>query len=188
MKKAIIFLLTVCMVLSAAGCTLPIDSLSSTKPTETTPPKPEETVFNIDTYHLKLTADSTFSENTGGSFDLQITNGHAYVSVMAYHYIDLPTGVTPQDVLEMQNEDLFSKREHVTTIEETKTESNAQQTITHGLYSAERDGVKNYYASYLVDLPEAEVFAWVLVTAVPSYLVENQEFLHNIVCSLASNK
>ena len=189
MKKAFVVLLTVCMLLSAAGCTLPIDSVSSTKPTETTPPtKPAETVFPIDTYQLKITADSTFSEKTGGSFDLQITNGSTYVSVMAYKHIDLPTGLTPQDVWGKQNEQLFGKRENVATVEETKTESTAQKSITHALYSAEKDGVKNYYASYLVDFPAEQTFAWVLVTAMPSYFVENQAYLHNIVCSLTPNK
>lgn len=189
MKKAFILLMTVCMLLSAAGCTLPIDSVSSTKPEETTPPtKPAETVFSIDSYQLKITADSTFFDKTGGSFDLQITNGRAYVSVMAYKYIDLPSGLTPLDVLDMQNEDIFSKRTNVTTVEETTTESTSQKSITHALYSAEKDGAKNYYASYLVDFPAEQTFAWVLVTAMPSYFVENQEYLHNIVCSLTPNK
>ena len=54
------------------------------------------------------------------------------------------------------------------------------------MYSAERDGVKNYYVTYLVDIPLEETFAWVLVTAAPSYLDNNQEYLHNIVCSLTT--
>ena len=188
MKKAIILLLTAFMLFSTVGCTIPIDSLSSSKPTESSPSKPKETVFPIDSYHLQITADSTFSQNTGGSFDLQITNGSAYISIMAYKYIDLPTGLTPLDVLKKQNEDLFSKRNNVTTVEDVKTQSTSQQSITHALFSAERDGVKNYYASYLVDFPAEQTFAWVLVTATPSYFVENQEYLHNIVCSLTPYK
>ena len=88
----------------------------------------------------------------------------------------------------MQNEDLFSRRTAVTVIEEAKTQSQAKQVVTQALYSAEKDGVKNYYATYLIDLADAETFAWVLVTAMPSYLDDNQEYLHNIVCSLTSTK
>lgn len=181
MKKVIIVLLLIaCMLFSAAGCSVTRDTTSLSKPTEA--------VFSIDNYQLQITADSTFQEKTGGNYDLQITNGNTYISIMAYKYIDLPENLTPLDVYDMQNEDLFSKRTAVTIIEETKTQSLSQCTITHALYSAEKDGVKNYYASYLVDLPDEETFAWVLVTAMPSYLDNNRDYLHNIVCSLTTIK
>lgn len=183
MKKAFLILLTVCLLFSAAGCTIPMDSIIVTDPTQTDP-KPVETVFTMDNYHLQITADSTFEDKTAGSYDLQITNGHTYVSIMAYKYIDLPTDVTPLDVLDMQNKDLLSKRTNVTTVEETSTKTLSQGTVTQALFSAEKDGNKNYYASYLIDMPEAQTFAWVLVSAVPSYLVENREYLDSIVCSL----
>ena len=178
MKKAIILLLAVCILCSAAGCSgiNDISSLSSSA----------EKVFTLDSYHLQITADRTFQENTGGSFDLQITNENAYISIMAYHYIDLPENTTGQDVYDLQNEDLFSKREAVTLIEGDETQTLSQGTVTYGLHSAERDGVKNYYATYLVDLPEKETLAWVLVTAIPSYYQNNMEYLHNIVCSLTA--
>ena len=170
MKKAIVFLLSVVMLVSAAGC-----SGNTAEPT----------VFSIDDYGLQLTADSTFREKTGGSFDLQITNGKAYVSIMAYKYIDLPADTTPLDVYETQNADLFGKREAVTAIEADKTQAVSHGTMTYALYSAQRDGVKNYYATYMMDFPEDETFAWVLITATPSYLDANRDSLHSIVCSLA---
>ncbi len=176
MKKVSVILLVICMLFSAAGCTVwdEVNSLVT----------PQEAVFSIDGYGLQVTADSTFEEKTGGSFDLQITNGSCYVSFMVYKYVDLPEGVTPLDAYEMQNEDLLSKRTAVKTVEETETQSIPQGTLTKTLYSAEKDGNKNYYASYLIDLPNAENFAWVLVTATPSYLENNRDYLHNIVCSL----
>ena len=178
MKKVFVIFLMACMLFSAAGCSVLNDADSLLKPTEA--------VFTIDRYHLQITADSTFQEKTGGSYDLQITNGSTYISIMAYKYIDLPENLTPQNVYDMQNEDLFSKRTAVTTIEEAKTQALSQRTITHALYSAEKDGVKNYYASYLVDLPDKETFAWVLISAMPSYLDDNRAYLHDIVCSLTA--
>ena len=178
MKKAIVILLIACMLFSVSGCSLQ-DSTASLS-------SPAEEVFLIDSYGLQITADSTFYENTGGSFDLQITNDKAFVSIMPYEYIDLPEGVTPQDALDIQNEELFSKRSAVAVVEEVQTQSLSQGTVTYAMYSAERDGVKNYYATYIVDIPDAETFAWVLVTAAPSYLDSNQEYLHDIVCSLTS--
>lgn len=180
MKKAIVLLLVVCVLYSAAGCSALNTIISSTEPAEK--------VFLLDSYHLMITADDTFYEKTGGSFDLQITNDNTYISIMAYNYIDLPQDTTPQDVYDVQNEEVFSKREAVAVVEEVKTQSLPQGEVVYAVYSAERDGVKNYYATYLVDLPENETFAWVLVTAVPSYFVNNADYLHNIVCSLMATE
>lgn len=176
MKKAIAVLLTLCVLFGAVGCSIPEGMKSVIKPTEKD--------FTIDSYDLRITADSSFREDTGGSFDLQITNDDAYVSVMAYKYMDLPEGTTPQDVYEIQNEDIFSKRTAVKVVEDTKEEKVDQRTVTYAVHSAERDGTKNYYATYLVDCPEQEICAWVLVTAMPSYMDKNRDYLHDIVCSL----
>lgn len=170
MKKVAVIILAVCMLLS--GCSVLEDVTPFIEITEKG--------FSVEDYGLQITADSTFRENTGGSFDLQITNDDAYISVMAYKYIDLPEDTTPADVFDMQNDDLLSKRTAVNVIEEATTEG----AITKALYSAEKDGVKNYYGSYLMDFPEAQTFAWVLVTAVPSYFESNRAYLDGIVCSL----
>lgn len=185
MKKVSIVLLVLCMMFSAAGCGNLEEVNSLLTPEEVNSLlTPKEAVFSIDSYGLQVTADSTFHDETGGNFDLQIANGSCYVSFMAYKYIDLPEGVTPADAYEIHNEDLLSKRTAVKTVEETETQTLPQGTLMKTLYSAERDGVKNYYASYMIDLPDAETCAWVLVTATPSYLVHNREYLHDIVCSL----
>lgn len=176
MKKTVLFTLALCLLLSVTGCSLPEMPGAATEPAEK--------VFTVDTYQLQLTADSSFQENTAGSFDLQITNGQCYISIMAYSYIDLPQDTTPADVYEMQNQDLFGKREHVTAVEDTVTQAPSGALVSYGLYSAERDGTKNYYATYLMDFPDGETFAWVLVTSAPSYMEANREMLHNYVCSL----
>ena len=174
MKKVIVTLLLVFVVFS--GCSVLNDIA------------PEEAVFSINDYHLQITADSTFQQKTGGNFDLQITNNKAYISIMAYKYTDLPSNVTPLDVYDTQNEDLLGKRTAVAVIEEAQTQTLSQHQITQALYSAEKDGVKNYYAAYLIDLPNEETFAWILVTAAPSYFDANRDYLHNIVCSLTTAK
>lgn len=174
-KRILVLLMAVFLLLSAAGCSMPNGA---------SPVAPTEAVFSVENYPFQITADSTFRENTGGSFDLQITNDRCYVSIMAYAYIDLPSDTTPLDVFAMQNEDLLNRREAVTLIEEAATQTTDRCVLTQALYSAEKDGTKNYYATYLLDFPQDQVFAWVLVTAAPSYLTNNREMLHNIVCSL----
>jgi len=179
MKKTILVFLAACMLFFVTGCSALNNTGSVFQPTET--------VFSIDDYRLQITADRSFREETGGAFDLQITNDKAFVSIMAYKYMDLPEGMTPQDVYEIQNEELFSKRTAVKVVEETKTQTISQKEITCAMYSAEREGIKNYYRTYLVDIPLEETLAWVLVTATPSYLDNNQEYLNNIVCSLTTS-
>ncbi len=169
MKKAILFILISCILFSNIGCTLI---------------QPSEKIFSIDNYNLQITADSTFSQENDSNFDLQITNDKAYISIFAFKYIDLSNEQTPLDIFDKQNEDIFSRRTEVNLIEETKSQSFSNHTITQALYSAEKDGVKNYYAPYLIDFPEDDVFAWVLITATPSYLIDNREYLNNIVCTL----
>ncbi len=177
MRKIFVFLLTACMVLSFASCAafdIVINEL-----------KPQEKVFLVENYNLKITADDTFKDKTGGSFDLQITNEQSYVSIMAYKYEDLSEGQTTMDIYDAQHEDLLGKRENVSTIEERKTEEKSEYTLTQTLFSAENNGVENYYLSYLIDFKDYGTFAWVMVTGTPSYIKSQREYFHNIVCSLA---
>ncbi len=178
MKKVMVFLLAVCVLWSAVGCSALGNIHSSAEPVRKT--------FLLESYSLQIMADESFYEKTGGSFDLQLTNDSAYISIMAYKYSDLPEGTTARDVYDIQNQDIFSKRDAVTEIEKTETFSLPQGEAIYGVHTAERDGSENYYATYLIDLPEAEILAWVLVTALPSYYQNNKEHLHNIVCSLTA--
>jgi len=180
LKKLFIGILLLCVIFSVSGCTVMHDLLA--------PSVLEETVFTVDDYNLQITADSNFQQNASDNFDLQINNIRSYISIMAYKYIDLAQNTSPQDIYDWQNEDMFSRRENVTVVEPTQTQNLPQCTIVRTLYSAESaesSGVKNYYASYLVDFPEEETFAWVVVTALPSYFEKNSEYLHDIVASLS---
>lgn len=172
MKKAGILLLVICILCSAAGCSLAA----------------KEKGFSVENYQLSIVADDTYREKTGGSFDLQITNDLCYISIMAFYYEDLPLGVTPLDVYDIQNEDFSGKREDVTLVEEQKTQTLPQGEATYCVLSAKNNGIENYYAVYLIDLPEQETFAWVMVSATPLYYKANAQRLHNYVCSLSSTK
>lgn len=178
MKKGMAVILVICLLFSVSGCAVLEDAASLLDP--------KEAVFTVERFPMQITADSTYRESTGGEFDLQITNRRSYISIMAYAYTDLPSGVTVMDVYDMQNEDLFSKRTAVTDIEEAKTQTTPQCVRTYALYSAEKDGVKNYYGTYMIDFPNEEIFAWVLFSATPSYFESNRDSLHSIVCSLTT--
>jgi len=176
MKKIVICILVLCVILSISGCNSIEEILS--------PSAPETAIFNIAGYGLQLTADTDFRESTGGNYDMQITNDDCYISIMAFSYIDLPQDVSPADVYDMQNQDLFSRRENTVIIEALQTKSDSGRTILRTLYSAEKSGSKNYYGSYLIDFPTEKTFAWILVSAVPSYYQSHSTYLHGIVTSL----
>jgi len=180
MKKILALFYTVCLLLAATGCSAVyrIDFAANTK----------DTVFSIKDYGLQITADGSFHLTDADNFDLQITNKDAYISIYAYKYTDLPYGLTPNDIYDMQNEDIFSKRTNVTVIDEVKSQSSEAVTITYEVYSAQKNGNENYYATYLVDFPHDKTFAWVLVSATPEYFNDNKERLHNIVCSITTTE
>lgn len=141
--------------------------------------------FEIPSYGLSFTADGDFEEaESGGGWNIQITDGAAYFSIMAYEYADLSEGQTPEDVYRYHNEDIFSRRENVTVVTEEKGEIWNEITYLNTVYSAEKDGVKNYYSSYLVDMEQDGIFAWVLVTSTPSYLEKNSEEFKEMVRSI----
>lgn len=174
MKKAMIFVLVVCILCSSAGCSV------------LTPAEPVQKTFLLESYNLQIVADDTYYEKTGGSFDLQLTNENSYISIMVYRYSDLPESTTARDVYDIQNQDIFSKRDAVAEIEKTETFSLPQGEAIRGAYTAKRDGSENYYVTYLIDIPEEEVLAWVLVTTLPTYYPNHKEHLDSIVCSLSA--
>ena len=81
---------------------------------------------------------------------------------------------------------LLGKRDNVTALEAIKTQTLPGCNISYEMFSAEKDGVENHYATYLMDFPDSRICAWVVITATPSYMTKNRETLHNIACTLSS--
>lgn len=144
--------------------------------------------FKVEGYDITLTASKEWEKSADTSFDLQIGNGSSYLSIMAYDKIDLAERETPEDIYDWHNEDLFSRRDNVKLVEEPVTYTSNGKVITRTMYSAERDGVKNYYCSCLVTFEDDEdVFAWVILTGTPSYLVDHRDDILEIVDTMACN-
>lgn len=168
MKKALILSLILCVVLSAAGCSL-------------FNPAPKD--FEVADYNMVITADEGFTEDTGGEWSLQITNYKTYISVMPFTYEELGD-ITPEEIYSLQNEDIFTRREDTEVLEEETKKTENGKTIIRTVFSAVLDGDENYYVCYLVDIPESELCAWVLVTTLPEYYDSIKEKSDTIVASL----
>ena len=168
MKKTLILSLVLCILLSAAGCSL-------------LNPAPKD--FEVADYNMVITADEGFKEDTGGEWSLQITNYQTYISVMPFTYEELDD-ITPEEIYALQNEDIFTRREDTKVLEEETSKTENGKTIIRTVFSAVLDGDENYYVCYLVDIPESELCAWVLVTTLPEYYNSVKENSDTIVASL----
>ena len=168
MKKTLIFSLILSLLLSAAGCSL-------------LNPAPKD--FDVADYNMVITADEGFKEDTGGDWSLQITNYKTYISVMPFTYEELDD-ITPEEIYSLQNEDIFTRREDTKVLEEEAKKTENGKTIIRTAFSAVLDGEENYYVCYLVDIPESEICAWVLVTTLPEYYNSVKENSDTIVASL----
>ncbi len=172
MKKTLILSLVLCILLSAAGCSL-------------LNPAPKD--FEVADYNMVITADEGFTEDTGGEWSLQITNYKTYISVMPFTYEELGD-ITPEEIYSLQNEDIFTRREDTEVLEEETKKTENGKTIIRTVFSAVLDGDENYYVCYLVDIPESELCAWVLVTTLPEYYDSIKENSDTIVASLKVNE
>lgn len=175
MKRIISFFLAVILTASVSGCGRLVNMTV----------KDEEAFFQVPMYEVGITAPGYFEKvESSGGWDMQLFDGSVYVSLMVYNYSDLAEGTSPKDVYDFQNEDIFSRRENVAVIIEEKGEILNGAVFVGTRYTGEQDGFKNYYDSYLVDMEEHSVFAWVLVTGTPSVIENRTEELKEIVYSV----
>lgn len=139
--------------------------------------------FYIEDYDISLSVPKEWREyDSESEYDLYLTNGESYLGVMTYYMIDLPKGYTIEGVYEIQNDDFLSRRENVEIVEPQKTISFEGKKITTTMFSGERDGGKNYYYSCLVTFDDnPDVFAWILISALPSRMLRQQEDMLNII-------
>ncbi len=145
-----------------------------------------EKSFVVKDYNVKISFPQKWRVETKNKnpFDLQCTNGDSFASVFVFYKVDLAEGQTPQDIFHTQNEDLINKRENVKIINEEKTEMIADKQIRTMLFSAEKEGTKNYYYCNLIEFGEAsDRFVWILFAAYPSYALANIETMKKIVAS-----
>lgn len=170
-KKNIIIMMILMVFLS--GCGINTDVQDERKDKE----------FYIEDYGISLLVPKEWEEcELESECDLYLTNGESYLGVMAYYLIDLPKEYTIERYYEIQNENFLSRRENVEIVEPQKTISCEGKKITTTMFSGERDGGKSYYYICLVTFDDnPDVFAYVLISAIPSKMLKQQEDMLNII-------
>ena len=133
-------------------------------------------------YNFAISLPEGWKELADTNFDLQLTNGKAYLSVFVYFKNELAEYQSPLDVHEEHIEELFSGRENVRKLKEENIKELPDKEIYSVLYSAEYKGVENYYYCNLLDFKEgSDIFSWIVITTLPSYFEENNTLLDEII-------
>lgn len=145
----------------------------------------DKNIIKVEKYNINFTFPKDWEKVTKETpYDLQCTNNEAFASVFGYYKIDLTEEQTPLDIFNYQKDNIFSKRENVNTITEQTVNEYGDKKIYSQLYSAEKDGSKNYYYCNLIEFSEESgEFAWVVFTALPSYAEEHIDEWNSILTS-----
>lgn len=118
-------------------------------------------------------------------YDIRILNDDiGYNGMFVYTKEDVNEGTTPLNVLELQVEDLMSKREKVEKVEDIKTTEVDGKKISTALYSAEKDGSKNMYYFNLIEFTNnKDIFAVSIQTFLPEDLKKGRIEVDKIIQS-----
>lgn len=126
-------------------------------------------------------------------FDIQYFSASRNMNtgVFLYKSEDLASEMTPQGTLAWHIEDIGSKRESFTLVEEQQTRQLEDKTVTDVVYSGDKGAAKFYYKFALVEFDRRpDRFVVVLQIAIPSEWDQNKPVLGQIVRSarvVASN-
>lgn len=113
------------------------------------------------------------------SKDQRMTSG-----VFFFAQADLAENVTPQVILQMQVEDMRSKRGNFKLVEQQRSLSAVKNSLTSVVYSGEKDASRYYYSFTLVQFAERpEMFLVLLQVAMPSEWSEQKPILEQIAAS-----
>lgn len=141
-------------------------------------------IFNVVPYDMRFTFSDDWEDATGDSpYDLQMKrDDRYYCSIFGFKDIDLPNGMVPEDVFELQKEDLLGNRDFVELIREEPAWEDENKKIYRELYSGEFEGGKYYYYCCLIDFKEpAEGLAWVVFSGIPSWIENDMEEIDQIL-------
>ncbi len=186
-KRCLTVLCICCTMSFMCGCSVLGIALNTTRAVASL--ENQEEKYVIDYYDIVVTAEGYWEDVTEGKpFDLQLHDGSSYYSVMAYKYIDLSEGQTPEDIYHWHNSDIMSKRDNVKQFSLDLFTQMDDKCITKNEYLADYNGNRNFYMSYLVDFKEEETFAWILVTATPTTLMKNNDKYEAMVKNVSINK
>lgn len=146
----------------------------------------EKKVFQVDDYNFKLSFPNNWTKvDKKTPYDLQCTNGKSYASIFLYYKSDLGEEQTPLDIYNFHKNDVLNKRKNAKIISKEIVTEIENKKVRSVLYSAEKDSFKNYYYFNLIEFKEADadIFAFIIFNAIPSYFENNTDLWKTIISS-----
>lgn len=183
MKKIILITLTLTLIFSLlSGCDLINYIYNQNQDTVKTPKN-----FMTSDNSMKFTFPYDWDINSNDNpFDLQCfsKDNSMNTGVFVFYQGDLAEDITPEHILDMQIEDLKSKRDNFEIIEDINTQVINDKKITTVTYSGEKDVSKDYYSFSLLQFANNnKIFAVILQVCIPSKWNVNKPVLNEIISS-----
>lgn len=147
----------------------------------------EPNVFPVASYDIWITTPGDWEQQDADNLDLQCLDAkqNLYLSAYGYWDIDLPEDLSaPEELFHQQNLLILDLRKNVQEIESLSTANDTDKTVYSVLFSAERDGSKNYYDFYMIDFKHTEQKLWILFTGIPSTIESNRNIIRDIVSNI----
>lgn len=117
------------------------------------------------------------------SEDQRMTTG-----VFIYKKEDLASDLSSQEMLELQIDDLRSKRENFIVLEPVETAQLDNKILTTAVYSGEKENAKYHYKFTLVEFTDnPDILVMALQVAIPSDWSKNKPVLEKITQSFQVN-
>ncbi len=119
-------------------------------------------------------------------YDLQCFSKHERMNTGVFLFVqeDLAENLKPRDLLQLQIDDLKSKRKNFKIKEEEQIVQVVGKKLTSIVFSGEKGSSRYYYRFALVEFDEnPEILAVVLQVAIPSYWTKHKPILEEITKS-----
>ncbi len=142
-----------------------------------------ERAFAVGDYGVNVLISGDWKKTDATNFDLQLSSDEyaANLSVFVFYKVDLSSDETAEDMYNEQNDMLFENRQNISAVGEAMIKKSGTKTIYAKTTSAENNGSKNYYRTYMIDDSESKILVWVMINSVPSDMEKNTEYFDGIV-------
>ncbi|MHC1747227.1 MAG: DUF2628 domain-containing protein [Cellulosilyticaceae bacterium] len=110
-------------------------------------------------------------------------SGNLVTGIFVYEKIDFAKNTIPEDILDLQIDEIQLMSKNIKFIEKIKDEVIGDKRIKTVIYSSEEDGMKYYYILSLVEFKEFEKFTIIVQTCMPSDFEKYKSTLGDIVSS-----
>lgn len=131
--------------------------------------KTVEMLHTIEDYQVSFLLPSSWKRIPEEKvFDLQCKDGTSFMSVFVYEQSDLARNQTPEQVYEIQKQDIMGKRDRVILEQDFLPMQMDDKMIVRELFTADKNGNRNaYYCSMITFSKEGGPVVFVVFTAQP---------------------